>query len=273
MPRRAESGDIPALCGLWEKVFGDREDYARKMMCEVAGVENVCLDDEDGKVAAMLTAIPVTMDGRPGAYFYAAATAPEYRRQGRMSRLLEYARQAQMRAGRGFAVLVPADEEKRAFYAKRGFEDTFRLRRVTREIKRNIWAVAQFDSITAARLEQLRRQYAPGAVTLPHEGMLAEIVQLYSAGATTVETAHGYGIYFEENGVLDFVELFARSDGDAERILEAARDRTGAERAVITVGAESELFLGEGRGQPYGMGWFWDEKPPLYGAYMRLMPE
>lgn len=272
MVRTATEQDLPALSALWQQVFGDEPAYSARVMREFAGLDNVYLDDEDG-VSAMLTAIPVRLSGRPGAYFYAAATAPDKRGQGRMTALLSHARNAQMQKGRGFAVLVPASESLRGFYAARGFEPAFSLRTVRRTIRRNLWAVADFDTITGVRFSQVRRRFAPDAVQLPDAAMTGQILQLYSKGATTVETSRGYGIYFEEGDTLRFVELFADSDADAQLLLEAARDRTGCERATITLAGTSELFLGEGQARPYGMASFWAEKPELYQSYMNLMLE
>ena len=53
--------------------------------------------------------------------------------------------------------------------------------------------------------------------------------------------------------------------------MEAARQKTGAGRAVITLGQGQNLFLGEGAPQDYGMIDFWGQPFDVRDAYMRLM--
>ena len=274
MYRTAKEQDLPALTGLWQRAFGDPEEYAHKVMTEIAGLDSVYLACPEGEPVSMLCAVPVTMEGMPGAYLYGLATDPAFQGKGLMTGLLDYAKSQLTMQGRGFGVLVPASASLQGFYAKRGFEPVFRLRRIkNKAIPRNLWATADFDSVTAARLGQLRQKFAPGGVMLPAAGWLAEILSLYSQGATTVETAGGYGIFFEEGDTLYFVELLADSDRDAKLLLQAAREHTGLEKAEITLGEHSELLLGEGRLEDYGMAAFWGSQPPLHRAYMRLMLE
>ncbi len=274
MYRTAKEQDLPTLAGLWQRAFGDPEEYAQKVMKEIAGLDNVYLACPEDAPASMLCAIPITMEGMPGAYLYGLATDPACQNQGLMTGLLDYAKSQLAMKGRGFGVLVPASASLQEFYAKRGFDPVFRLRRIkNKAISRNLWAVADFDSVTAARLGQLRQKFAPGGVMLPDAGWLAEIVSLYSQGATTVETDGGYGIYFEEGDTLYFVELLAESDRAAQLLLQAAREHTGLEKAEITLGEHSELLLGEGKLEDYGMAAFWGSQPPLHRAYMRLMLE
>ena len=41
MYRTAKAQDLPALTGLWQRAFGDPEEYAHKVMTEIAGLDNV----------------------------------------------------------------------------------------------------------------------------------------------------------------------------------------------------------------------------------------
>ena len=145
------------------------------------------------------------------------------------------------------------------------------MRRVDRNIRRNLWAQANFDSITAVRLGQLREKYAPNAVLLPQNGLVAEIHAMYSHGATTVETDKGYGVFFEKGDILEFTELFAQSDFDAELLLEAARERTGLEKAQIVLSENSEICLGDGQMEEYALACFWAVQAPSTDGYMHFM--
>ena len=96
-----------------------------------------------------------------------------------------------------------------------------------------------------------------------------------SAGEpVSVSIQQGYGIYFRREDTLYFVELMAEDDRSAEVLMEAAREKEViVERAVITVGAAQNLFLGEGTRQDYGMIRFDAEPFDVEESYMRLMME
>ena len=144
----------------------------------------------------------------------------------------------------------------------------------TREVERNLWSQAEFDSVTAKKLCELRERFWPDTVQFSPERMAVVLGDLYSAGATIVSTEQAYGIYFRKEDTLYFVELQADNDRAAEVLMEAAREKEViVEKAVITVGAAQPLFLGEGKRQEYGMIRFDAEPFDVSESYMRLMLE
>ena len=150
----------------------------------------------------------------------------------------------------------------------------FALRCLPREVSRNLWSQAEFDTVTAKKLCELREQFWKDTVQLSPERMAVVLQELYARGATIVSNEHGYGIYFRREDTLYFVELMAEDDRSAEVLMEAAREKEViVERAVITVGAAQNLFLGEGTRQDYGMIRFDAEPFDVEESYMRLMME
>ena len=148
------------------------------------------------------------------------------------------------------------------------------LRCLPREVERNLWSQAEFDSVTAKKLCELRERFWPDTVMLTPEKMAVVLGDLYSRGATIVSSEQGYGIYFRKEDTLYFVELMAGDDRSAEKLMEAAREKEViVEKAVITVGAAQNLFLGEGTRQDYGMIRFEGEPFDVSESYMRLMLE
>ncbi len=69
---------------------------------------------------------------------------------------------------------------------------------------------------------------------------------IYSFGGSTAENKNGYCIYYVENNTLFVRELFSKRTIHAMELLEAIRERTGIEKARITLNDYSDLFLGEG---------------------------
>ncbi|MFI3168812.1 MAG: GNAT family N-acetyltransferase [Faecalibacterium sp.] len=272
MNRLMKSSDLEALKSLWHQVFGDPADFAQTAIGKFAGEQNVFVCEADGAPIAMLLAVPVTMKGEKGAYFYGLATQVEWRGQGKMTALMQYAKEILAQRGCRFVTLIPAGADLFGYYQARGFEKAFALRTLKREIQRNLWAQAEFDSVTAKALLSLRETYCPSAVMLPLSQMMVVLGNLYAQGITIVSSKGGYGLYTRKGKTLCFLEMQAENDRAAERLMEAAREKeVFAEEAVITVGANQTLFLGEGVATEYGMVCFLGERMDLFDGYMRLM--
>lgn len=274
---KAAPADRAGFCALMQQVFGDSEAFAGMVFDKFAGPDRVFLArEEDGEIAAILCAVPVTMQSRrgeryTGAYFYALAAAPARRGQGLMSGLIEHACAVLARQGVLFVTLAPASAELFGFYEKRGFQKAFGRRVIERKVRHNLWAQADFDTVTAKHWQALRASYMPQGVTLTGAGAVAVLTDLYSLGATIVSAEGGYGIYFTKGQTMRFIELFAEGDRAAERLMEAARERERAEQAVITLGAAQSLFLGEGTAQDYGMIRFLGQPFDVSESYMGNM--
>ncbi len=272
MNRLMKASDLESLKALWQEAFGDTAAFAETALCQFAGEGNGYLCEEGGVPIAMLLAVPTTMAGQRGAYFYGLATKAEYRGQGVMTALMDYATEALTRQGCQFIVLIPASASLFGYYEARGFAKAFPLRTVKREIARNLWAQADFDSVTAKALLELRAQHCPNAVMLPLPQMSVVLGNLYAQGITIVSNAQGYGLYTRKGKTLHFIELQAENDRAAMRLLEAAREKeVFAEEATITVGAAQTAFLGEGTQRDYGMIRFLGAPIDLFDGYLRLM--
>lgn len=271
MYRRAQQTDLPRLVELFVQAFGDSDEFAKMALEQFTGIQNVFVAEQGMQIVASLCAVPVTLGDKKGAYFYAVCSDEQWRGQGIMTGLMKSAQDKLMQEGLQFITLIPATECLFDFYAQRGFQKAFSKRVVQRNIRNNLWAVADFDTITANALESLRRKYAPDGVMFGSSAYKLVLANLYSGGLTTVSTDHGYGLYFKKNDTLKIIELFADSDKDAEYILEAIRQKESIETAAIHLGESQNLFLGEGAVQDYGMIRFLGAGFDLSDSYMRLM--
>ena len=222
----------------------------------------------DDHIEAVALAVPVTLQGRPGSYLFGLCGQGSLLLAGLVDTLCA---QQKLR-GAGFVVAVPASPEQSTLLQDKGFQKAFALRCLPREVERNLWSQAEFDSVTAKKLCELRAKYWPDTVQLPPEQMGEVLRDLYSRGATIVSSEQGYGIYFRREDTLYFVEMMAENDRAAEVLMEAAREKEViVEKAVITVGAAQNLFLGEGTRQEYGLIRFEGEPFDVSESYMRLM--
>ena len=99
-------------------------------------------------------------------------------------------------AGRRLCGGSATSPEQSTLLQDKGFQKAFALRCLPREVERNLWSQAEFDSVTAKKLCELRAKYWPDTVQLPPEQMGEVLRDLYSRGATIVSSEQGYGIYF-----------------------------------------------------------------------------
>ena len=233
MYRLMQPSDRAAVVALWQKERGDTAEFINTAMDRFAGEQNVYVAEENGQIEAAALAVPVTLQGRPGNYLFGLC-------------------------GQGSLILA-------------GLVDTLCAQQKLRGAG---FTVAEFDSVTAKKLCELRERFWPDTVMLTPEKMAVVLGDLYSRGATIVSSEQGYGIYFRKEDTLYFVELMAEDDRSAEKLMEAAREKEViVEKAVITVGAAQNLFLGEGTRQDYGMIRFEGEPFDVSESYMRLMLE
>ena len=268
MYRLMQPSDWTEVLALWQRERGDSEEFVRNAVEHFAGMQNTYVAEENDHIEAAALAVPVTLQGRPGAYLYGLCGQGSLILAGLVDTLCA----SQKQRGAGFVVSVPADAAQSSLLQDKGFQKAFALRCLPREVERNLWSQAEFDSVTARKLCELRARFWPDTVQLPPEQMGVVLCDLYSRGATIVSSEQGYGIYFRKEDTLYFVEMMAENDRAAEILMEAAREKEViVEKAVITVGAAQNLFLGEGTRQDYGLIRFEGEPFDVSESYMRLM--
>lgn len=270
MYRLMQPSDRAALVELWQRERGESPEFVEKVLDHFAGEQNVYVAEENDALAACALAVPVTLRGRPGSYLYGLCGQGSLILAG----LVDHLCAQQKLRGAGFTAAVPVDAKQAALLAEKGFVRGFALRCLTRPVRRNLWSQADFDAVTAKKLCELRAVFCPDCVQFTPGQMAVVLGDLYSRGATIVSSKEGYGIYFRREDTLYFVELMANDDRAAEVLMEAAREKEViVEKAVITVGAAQQLFLGEGTRQEYGMIRFDTAPFDVSESYMRLMLE
>ena len=123
MSLRALTPREVSSCELWHEVFGDEREFIDLFMTEVYRPENMFVCEEQGRVVAMLHIVEMaTSLGRAG-YLYAIATAANYRGRGCASRLIGQALDVMRQRGYDVAMLIPASNDLKGYYARFGFED------------------------------------------------------------------------------------------------------------------------------------------------------
>ena len=119
---------------IWRTCFGDNSDYTGFLFDRLLGPEDVlAYFPEPEKPAAMLCLQPFTLATPHGnadaAYIFGVATLPEWRGKGLSTALLEEAGRRLAAKGTALSALVPAGEKMFDFYAKRGYETAFSVKK------------------------------------------------------------------------------------------------------------------------------------------------
>lgn len=145
MYRLMQPSDWAEVLALWQAQRGDTEEFVRGAVERFAGVQNVYVAEENDHIEAVALAVPVTLQGRPGSYLFGLCGQGSLLLAGLVDTLCA---QQKLR-GAGFVVAVPASPEQSTLLQDKGFQKAFALRCLPREVERNLWSQAEFDSVTA----------------------------------------------------------------------------------------------------------------------------
>lgn len=115
-----------SLISLWQTVFGDEPDFIDLIFKKEYESPVLCFAEIiDGKAVSAFYLIENTLKFENkyyhGYYLYAAATLPEYRKEGLMSVLINEALTYCEKNGADFVSLVPSEESLYSYYSRFGF--------------------------------------------------------------------------------------------------------------------------------------------------------
>lgn len=139
MIRRARREDIPLLTQLWETAFGDSGDYISFFFQNRFVPQDTFLFERQGRPVSVFFLLDAQLstvaDSFALKYLYAACTAPAFRGQGLMRRLIDFAADSLAESGVDCIALVPASQGLFDYYAGCGFHHAFfcESRRLTRQ--------------------------------------------------------------------------------------------------------------------------------------------
>lgn len=121
--------DYASLSELWHTVFGDGYEVSEFFLENAVCNGDIYAKRIDGKIVSAFYLVDSELvnsnDIKKIKYLYAAATLPEYRKQGIMSEMIKYAAEKLLDKGYAGIVLCPADEKLYGYYEKLGFTRCF----------------------------------------------------------------------------------------------------------------------------------------------------
>lgn len=131
--RLAKKKDLKELKEIWKLCFGDEDAFIDYYFQSRDWVKETAVLVRDGRIASMLTMIPVNMVGKDGekrraSMLYAIATHPDFQKRGYADRLIDFSNEYLLSQQISVTLLVPAGEDLFRFYGKRGYQEGFFIR-------------------------------------------------------------------------------------------------------------------------------------------------
>lgn len=167
--RKFRVADISMLDRLIEmtKIGFDETDRSVKFFFDKkVNLQDCVVCMEDNKPVAQLHMLPVSIRNKdelvPAHYIYAASTLPEYRGQGCMTELIEYACKIADSKGHKFSILSPATDKLFKFYRKLGYYKFHKYREVilsSEEMKKFPKSREISSEIDYSRVQDIRSKF------------------------------------------------------------------------------------------------------------------
>lgn len=123
--------DTPQLKSLWANIFEEEKSAVDYFFdCNKDDFSAYCVKDND-KIVSALYLLPALLNGQKAHYLCGAATLHEYRNNGIMGKLIEYALNDAHKNGDKYSLLLPANDNLYSFYSKFGYTPDCTINKIT----------------------------------------------------------------------------------------------------------------------------------------------
>ena len=230
--RKARNADLPSLKTLWSDVFGESAEavdlfFKRNLSCLHSYIAGY-----NGQPVAAVHLIDGTVNGKKAHYLCGAATKPEWRRRGIMSRLIEYALDDAKSRGDVYSLLYPANEGLYGFYSKLGYEP--RCKAAARCFSRKELEACDFSGVISEEkpdFEALQNQCYKNNFLLQNNDFTAFAIEYYKLYGTGVVFSRNCLAFYEES--LGTAQVFYCVYNDIKELKALLLKESGAEEFVF----------------------------------------
>lgn len=224
---KSESRYIEGLKEIWQRAFGDSDEYISLFFTYAYDNAETFAEFDGEKIVSVLyllsCEIRVGDKLYKGRYLYAAATMPEYRSRGIMSRLIREAQSHAEKQALDFIALVPGQESLYDYYRRFSFESTmFKSKGV---LEGTAQGDCPSDELTFDEVYN-RRKNIPGDLLMPCYSFFSyalHCLSFYGYGLYPVGK-EGYIIYSSRDGLAE--ELIAENDNDLKSVEACLKGKT-----------------------------------------------
>lgn len=249
----AENVSDEQIINLWQECFGDSEEYIsaflkahpeRNRILTVTDKENLC------SMLFLLECEAVCGEEDYSAwYIYAACTSADYRRQGLMSKLLEYAKEYAEKENISFLLLVPANESLFDYYGKFGYKTYFYRRKVS--ITENMRPLnltekkAEVKDLYCLREKCLNRLFH---IKWSEEALEYALSEHFEYGGQITQTDTAYALWSFEDNILEITEILGLVPTETEKLLNSLAQDSNISDIIGYTACDSPKS-----GVPFGM--------------------
>lgn len=264
MIRFAAPGERASIRRLWDACFADEGGFNDYFFASCFQPEHTLVAEENGVLCAMLQMLPYRLLSRGElcevTYIYGACTAPEYRRQGLMARLLEHSFALDREAGRVASILIPQEEWLFKFYQAFGYQTVFYLDKQLAKRSAEGIAPRHLSSVDIPQMDKLYRKAAGEA--------FVERDDAYWRGQIALFDALGKGVYgwFERDTLEAYAFCWEKEAQEAIGLNGAY-----AQGLAQALNAETILWSSPGGRTPLGCAKWHKQGNAVSAAYMNLM--
>lgn len=243
----ANESDFKDISLIWQLCFGDSLEYIKMFWNEVAKSHNIIVYRKNNKVVAMYFFLEceTIIDGNRNKsyYLYAAATNPEYRKKGIMSKLIYQGFEIAKDRGIDYIILVPQDEYLYNYYLKFGFKTAFK-KNVVEVDKDSINLVSNKISQikTNSDMLNIRNKSLENINHLSWDKKILNYSKkehLFTNGKF-VQTPYAYAFYREEKDIVHVKEICSKSN--YWDVIGEILKQTNANKYVFNLPSNQEIF-------------------------------
>lgn len=247
VPRLARPKDRPELEELWACSFHDDPARIRNFLHFMAQDDRTVVLEENGNVVAAAYLLPCRI-GLSGSFYpayclSAAATLPDYRNRGCMSRIIRYCKDLGAERGKDFLLAVPPENDLYRFFSQFGFRPclTQKTLRCSRDqLAETVASLASPELSGAPEPDRtvIRQTAFAGLPFVDWDRAALKYIFFEHtwSGGKSILSADGYALYKKSGTTATVTELCAGSDPAA---LTGPLLRTGAEDFVLCLPAGS----------------------------------
>lgn len=127
----ANEDNLNEIKNIWKTCFLEPINNAEFFLSRNFTTTNCAVCCIDNKIVSMLFLLDIQLYTEFGLqnanYIYAAATLPEFRKQGLMGKLLDFSNNESLKRGNIYSILLPANSKLYNFYEKYGYKKFFKI--------------------------------------------------------------------------------------------------------------------------------------------------
>ena len=245
--QKTEKEDISELKKLWIDCFFDLHEATELFFNRIMSFTNGYKAVDEDKIIAAVYLVDCTLNGKKAHYLCGAATSPEYRKRGIMSRLIEYALADAEQRGDAYSLLFPANDGLYDFYARLGYESKCTARKVT--LTRKELGAERAVNEEKPNFEELQTQCLKNNFLLRNNNFINFAIEYYSCyGAKAVYSKNAFAIYELDRDCAEVNYCIYNDIKELKSLFLSIK----ADKYILTGKSNNPLFA-ECKSEKYGM--------------------